>query len=74
MRLMSKIASIFAIGAVLLYHRTLFTEEDDTQIIRQFLELGWKRAGSSDIQPILDWAIWCKAGLQLGEFEICPPR
>ncbi len=73
---MSQAATTAIIGAVLLYHGILFAQEDDTQIIRQFIDLSWKRGrlAPTESQPILDWARWCKAGLQLGEFQICPPR
>ena len=73
---MSQAATVVAIGAVLLYHGVLFVGEDDTQVIRTFVDLSWKRGRLSpeEPQPIFDWVRWCKAGLQLGEFEICPPR
>ncbi len=73
---MDQAEAIVVIGAVLAYYGILFAEEDDTQIIRQFMELSWKRGllGYRERQPMLDWARWCKAGMQLGEFESCPPR
>ncbi len=74
MRLISEIASILAIGAVLLFNGRLLIEEDDTQIIRTFMELGWQRGISPDSQPLLHWAQWCKAGMQLGEWGVCPAR
>ncbi len=73
---MSQVASIVTIGITLAYYGALFDEDDDTQIIRRFIDLSWKRGRLSHTnpQPLLDWAHWCKAGMQLGEFEICPPR
>ncbi len=76
MRLMSQAATVVVIAATLLYHGALFVPDDDTEIIRQYTEFGWARGRLSpeQQQPLLDWAQWCKAGLQLGEFEICPAR
>lgn len=73
---MSQIASVVAVGFILAYRGILFVKEDDTQVIQQFMELSWKRASlyGSKPQPLLDWACWCKAGMQLGEWDICPPR
>ncbi len=73
---MSQAASVVAIGVILAYYGALFAEEDDTQIIRRFIDLSWKRVSISldDRHSLLDWAHWCKAGMQLGEFEICPSR
>ncbi len=73
---MSQAASIVTIGIILACNGVLFAEENDTQIIRQFIHLSWKRGRlmPEDQQPLLDWAHWCKAGMQLGEFEICPQR
>ncbi len=69
-------AAVVVVGVTLTYHGVLFAEEDDTQIIGQFMDLSWKRGQLyyNERQPMLDWACWCKAGMQLGEFEICPPR
>ncbi len=76
MRLIDHAASIVIIGAVLAYYGLLFAKEDDTQIIRQFIDLGWRRGqlDLGDRQPMIDWVRWCKAGMQLGEFGVCPPR
>ncbi len=73
---MSQVASIVTVGTTLACYGVLFDEEDDTQIIRRFIDLICKRGRLSptDPQPMLDWAYWCKAGMQLCEFEICPPR
>lgn len=71
---MSELASIYAIGAILAFYGWLLVAEDDTQIIRTFMELGWARNLSPDRQDLLPWAQWCKAGIQLGEWEICPAR
>lgn len=73
---MSQAASVIIIGVTLAYHGILFAEENDTQIIRQFTDLSWKRGrlAYDERQSMLDWARWCKAGMQLGEFEICPGR
>ena len=76
MRMMSQAASVVSVGIILAYYGVLFAEEDDTQIIRHFVDLSWKqgRLIYTERLPMLDWARWCKAGMQLGEFEICPPR
>lgn len=73
---MSQAATIVVIGATLLCAGVLFTPDDDTEIIRVHTDLCWKRGRLSpaEPQPLFDWARWCKTGLQLGEFEICPPR
>lgn len=76
MRLISQVASVVTIVVILACYGALFTDEDDTQIIRRFIDLSWKRGHISpdDRQSMIDWAHWCKDGIQLGEFEICPPR
>lgn len=71
---MSEIASTLVIGIILAFHGVILVDEDDTQIISIFMELGWARTRSPDAQPLLDWAKWCKAGMQLGEWNICPAR
>ncbi len=74
MRLISEVASILVIGVILTFHGVILVNEDDTEIIRTFMELGWERTRSPDPQPFLAWAQWCKAGMQLGEWGICPRR
>ena len=77
MRLIREAASIVVIATTLICYGVLWAEEDDTQIIRQFMNLGWERTllvPTGARQPMLDWARWCKAGLQLGAFRDCPPR
>ena len=72
---MSQAASVLVIVAVLARHGFLFLKETDTQIIHRFVELSWQRQQLRDErQAVLDWACWCKAGMQLGEFTICPWR
>lgn len=71
---MSEIASTLTIGVILAFYGWFLVDEDDTQIIRTFMEHGWQRNLSHGPQPLLAWAQWCKFGLQLGEWSICPPR
>ncbi len=76
MRLISEAASTAVIATTLACYGVLFVEEDDTEIIRQFMNLGWERTilHHENRQSMLDWARWCKAGFQLGAFKDCPPR
>ena len=72
---MSEAASTVVVGAILACYGVLLAEEDDTQIIRQFMELSWERNRlGTEHQPMLDWVRWCKAGFQLGAFKDCPSR
>ena len=71
---MSEVASTIIVEVILAFYGWLLVAEDDTQIIRTFMELGWQRNLSPGPQPLLAWAQWCKAGFQLGGWSICPPR
>lgn len=73
---MSQAATVVAIATIILFRGSLFAPDDDTEIIQEYTDLCWKRGRLSPEEPqaLLAWARWCKAGLQLGEFEICPPR
>lgn len=73
MRMMSILASILAIQAVLLYDGAGWTEEGDPQIIADFTQIGWER-GDMPKLGLTSWAKWCKAGFQLDEWDTCPPR
>lgn len=73
MRMMSTLASILAIQAVLLYDGAGWTENDDPHLIADFNKIGWER-GAVPRLPLTSWAKWCKAGFQLGEWDACPPR
>ncbi len=74
MRLISEVASTLVIGVILTLHGVILVKEDDTKIIQIFMDLGWERGMNPGPQPLLDWAQWCKAGMQLGEWSICPER
>ncbi len=69
---MSQLASMVVIMAILLWAGLARRFEDDSVIIRNFVETTWGRSGRR--LGLVEWALWCKAGIQLGEFTICPPR
>ena len=72
---MSQEASVLVIVALLARHGLLFLKETDTQVIHRFVSLSWQREQLRGApQHVLDWACWCRAGMQLGEFTICPRR
>ncbi len=72
---MSQEASVLVVVALLAWHGLLFLKETDTPIIHRFVELSLEREQLRGVpQSALNWARWCKAGMQLGEFTICPWR
>lgn len=73
MRMMSLLASILAIQAVLLLDGAGWTEGDDPHLIAEFNQIGWER-GTVPKLSLTSWAKWCKAGFQLGEWAVCPRR
>lgn len=50
---MSEVASTLVVGVIFVFYRWFLVEENDTQIIRTFMEHQWQRNLSPDPQPLL---------------------